>query len=387
MPLLHHITIRNLLSFGEKGISLPLRPLNVLIGPNGAGKSNLIDVISLFRASPKHLATPVQTSGGMSEWRHKPSESPVAQVEAIVDATAQSASLRHHMEFGETGRWFVLVEEFIETEYPKHGDESPFSYYCFRNRHATIDVMGTPRELDPDDIQTDESILSQRKDPDQFPEITFLAETYEKIKIYREWAFGRNITARVPQRADERNDCLDENCSNLGLMLNKLRRDPSAKARVLEWLQRAYEGINDFDVIIEGGSVQVFLQEGRVNIPATRLSDGTLRYLCLLAILCHPNPPPLVCIEEPELGLHPDLVVAVGELLKEASERMQLIVTTHSPAILDVLSRTPEDVIVCEKEDGATVVTRLDATDLSVWMDEYSLGQLWRRGEIGGNRW
>lgn len=85
--------------------------------------------------------------------------------------------------------------------------------------------------------------------------------------------------------------------------MNRLKtKSPVAKRAILKGLQDLYEGITDFDVFIEGGTVQVFFTEGDFSIPATRLSDGTLRYLCLLAILCDPEPPPLICIEEPELG-------------------------------------------------------------------------------------
>jgi predicted ATPase len=171
------------------------------------------------------------------------------------------------------------------------------------------------------------------------------------------------------------------------LVLNRLRRDPAVKARVLTALKALYEGIEDYDVQIEGGTVQVFLQESGVTIPATRLSDGTLRYLSLLAILCHPDPPPLVCIEEPELGLHPDILPTLAALMREASENCQLIVTTHSDVLVDAMTDTPESVLVCEKHDGATQFRRLSADGLKPWLERYRLGELWTRGEIGGTRW
>jgi len=148
-----------------------------------------------------------------------------------------------------------------------------------------------------------------------------------------------------------------------------------------------YDGIDDYDVSVVGGTVQVFLQEGDITIPATRLSDGTLRYLCLLAILCHPNPPPLVCIEEPELGLHPDIMPALAELLKEASTRSQLIVTTHSDELVDAMTDQPESVLVCERDEQGTTLTRLNGKTLKPWLEKYRLGDLWTRGEIGGTRW
>jgi predicted ATPase len=112
-----------------------------------------------------------------------------------------------------------------------------------------------------------------------------------------------------------------------------------------------------------------------------------LRYLCLLAVLCHPNPPPLICIEEPELGLHPDVLPTLATLLKEASTRTQLIVTTHSDVLVDSMSDQPEAVLVAEKSDTGTTLTRLDGKKLKPWLEKYRLGQLWTRGEIGGTRW
>jgi predicted ATPase len=138
---------------------------------------------------------------------------------------------------------------------------------------------------------------------------------------------------------------------------------------------------------VEGGSVQVFFTEGDFSIPATRLSDGTLRYLCLLAILCDPTPPPLICIEEPELGLHPDILPKMADLLVAASERTQLIVTTHSDILVDALTERPETVVVCEKHDGQTEMRRLKKDELAKWLDKYRLGQLWIDGQLGGTRW
>jgi predicted ATPase len=157
---------------------------------------------------------------------------------------------------------------------------------------------------------------------------------------------------------------------------------------VVEHLRDLYDGLDDFDVRIKGGTVEVFLTEGDFTIPASRLSDGTLRYLCLLAILCDPDPPPLVCIEEPELGLHPDMLPKLADLMVAASEKTQLVVTTHSDVLVDAMTDNPESVVVVEKHDGKTEARRLEKNDeLQKWLEKYRLGQLWMRGELGGTRW
>ncbi len=132
---------------------------------------------------------------------------------------------------------------------------------------------------------------------------------------------------------------------------------------------------------------QLFITEKDIPYSSSRLSDGTLRYLVLLAILLDPDPPPLICIEEPELGLHPDLISNITKLLIEASSRTQLIITTHSELLIDGLSKTPESVVVCEKINGETVLTRLEPERLKIWLDKYRLGEVWLRGELGGVRW
>ena len=195
---------------------------------------------------------------------------------------------------------------------------------------------------------------------------------------------GKDILAGLRNLVD---DFLAEDTSNLGLVLNRLRRTPAVKKRLLEAARKLYEGLTDFDVIVEGGTIQVFLEENGITVPTARLSDGTLRYLCLLAILCHDDPPPLVCIEEPELGLHPDIMPTLAALLREASTRCQLIVTTHSDVLVDALTEEPESVVVCEKHEGQTQLRRLNKDDLAQWLARYSLGELWMKGELGGSRW
>jgi predicted ATPase len=166
-----------------------------------------------------------------------------------------------------------------------------------------------------------------------------------------------------------------------------LRRQSKVKAILLDGLRDLYEGLTDFDISIEGGTVQVFFTEGDLTIPATRLSDGSVRYLCLLAILCDPEPPPLIGLEEPELGLHPDLLPKVADMLVAAAQRTQLIVTTHSDILVDALTERPDALVICEKHDGRTKLRRPAPDEVQPWLEKYRLGQLWTRGQLGGARW
>lgn len=391
--LLKSLKLTNFLSFGESAQVLELRPLNVVIGPNGSGKSNLIEAIDLIRSTPStseksNLLAAIRDGGGVRDWLWKGAiKTPHATIDAVFDNPRSPQNLRYVLSFSEVGQRFEILDERVEHEQPDDGHTNPYFYYRFQNGHGVLNIKGQERRLQHEDIDSTASILSQRKDPDQYPELTWLGNSFGKMRLYREWTFGRYTAPRLPQKADLPNDLLEPDASNLGLVLNRLRRDPEVKKKLLDALRALYDGIDDFDVQIEGGTVQVFFQEGKYIVPATRLSDGTLRYLCLLAILCHPNPPPLICIEEPELGLHPDVLPTLANLLKDASERTQLIVTTHSDVLVDALTDQPEAVIVAERGPQGTTLTRLDADKLKPWLEKYRLGQLWTRGEIGGTRW
>jgi predicted ATPase len=106
--------------------------------------------------------------------------------------------------------------------------------------------------------------------------------------------------------------------------------------------------------------------------------------MAILAILLSPSPPPLLCIEEPELGLHPDAVGLLADLLTEAATRTQLVVTTHSDVLISGLTEQANSVLVCEHR-GGTFIERVDPDRLTHWLDKYRLGEIWRIGELGGN--
>lgn len=388
--LISHLSPRNFLSFGPDHDGIDLQALNLFVGPNGSGKSNLIEAISMMRSAPKELRDVTRKGGGVTEWIWKGASKAAAQVEWVVNYPKGSKPLRHSIAFHPVGQAFSLDDESVEDMEPRYSNESDvYFYYRYQHGQPVVNVRGEDqRRLAKDTIEPDRSILAQRRDPEIYPELAWLVQNYEKIRIYREWSFGRNAVFREPQKADMRNDTLEEDFSNLGLFLNRLKtRFPVAKKAILAGLHDLYDGINDFDVSIEGGTVQVFFTEGDFVIPATRLSDGTLRFLCLLAILCDPEPPPLICIEEPELGLHPDVLPKVADLLRTASTRTQLIITTHSDILVDTMTETPEAVVVCSKDEGKTTMQRLNPADLSVWLTKYRLGQLWTKGQIGGTRW
>jgi predicted ATPase len=296
------------------------------------------------------------------------------------------ASLRHVLAFRSEQQIFRIEDERIENEYSYTAQTEPYFYYHYQQGRPVINTREKgQRNLRRETVQPDLSILAQLRDPESYPEITYLAGIYERVRLYREWAFGRNTVFREPQKADLRNDRLEEDFSNLGLFLNRLRRQSKVKAALLSGLRDLYEGLTDFDISIEGGTVQVFFTEGDFTIPATRLSDGSVRYLCLLAILCDPEPPPLIGLEEPELGLHPDLLPNVADLLVAAAQRTQLIVTTHSDILVDALTERPDALVICEKHEGRTTMGTWPRTTCSPGWRSTGLGSCGREGSWEGS--
>ena len=386
--LIRRLKVSGLLSFGPKGIDLPMEPLNVLIGPNGSGKSNLLEVLALLRAAPRSLAAPVKRRGGIWEWLWKGKESPhAATVETIVERQDSEAPLRHTLTFTDNGgRLQVTAEEVANAETPESDAES--YYRLSGGQHALGIRRGDTAEVQVvhSDAKPGESVLSQIRDPGVYPALHALQEQYECIRLYQNWSFGPTAALRRNQSAHGPSDFLKDGAENLAIVLSHFRGE--AKRQLVEALHELFDGIIDVSCPVTGGTVALFLEEsGGRQIPAALLSDGTLRYLSLLAILLHPSPPPLIALEEPELGLHPDVVAEVAKLLMKASRRTQIVVTTHSRMLIDALTDHPSSVVVCEKENGESRFERLDGKRLKVWLDKYSLGELWSSGELGGNRW
>jgi len=387
--MIKEIKISGLLSFGPKGVTLPLKALNVLIGPNGSGKSNLLEMLALLKAAPKNLSAPVNEMGGLREWLWKGEGSaPDGKLIVVFSTGSEKAKdkkdLRHRLIIAEKGGRFEVVSERITSESPSQ--PGGWDIYRFESGSAVLGEGQKRRQLPWANFHPEESVISQIRDPERYPALTFLQENYADIRLFRNWSFGPHAALRREQNTQGRNDFLADGGENLALVFSNIQM--RAKRQIMEALRELYDGITDFHLPVQNGHVQLFLEEeGGRQIPATRLSDGTLRYLCLLAILLHPEPPGLIAIEEPELGLHPDVLPYLGKLLVRASERTQLVVTTHSRMLVDALSDQPEAVVVCEKMDGCSRFTRQSGAQLNEWLEKYTLGTLWSMGEIGGNRW
>jgi predicted ATPase len=191
---------------------------------------------------------------------------------------------------------------------------------------------------------------------------------------------------RKAQPADLPGDSLLPTIVNLGLVLNDLEHQDTWP-QFLEYMRRFLPRFKRLTTKIQSGLVQIYLHEDglKAPIPATRLSDGTIRFLALLAVLLHPKKAPMLCIEEPELGLHPDALAIIAELLVQAKAGTQIVVTTHSDVLVSALTEEADSVLVSEYGGGGTEFRRLEPGKLAKWLEKYRLGEIWRMGKLGEN--
>ncbi len=365
--LFDSLHLRGFLSFGPESEPVKLTGLNVLIGPNGVGKSNFIEAVELLHATPTDFVGAIRIGGMPADWIwHGETACPSAKIDAVL-AEAKHPRLHYGIEFAETDGRFHVMNEVLKSA------DSDFRLFW---------------KLLPSDpgVFLQNSIFSLVKDYESKPEITETGDRFRNIQIHREWTFGRSSPVRKPQSANLPTDVLLSQGANLGLVLNNLALRPEW-SRFNKWMKRFLPGYVQLSTIVFGGGVQIFVhEEGQsAPTPALRLSDGTLRFMGLLAILLNPGAAPLICIEEPELGLHPDAVALLADVLIEASEETQLIVTTQSEALVSALTYHAESVLVCNQGRTGTELQRLDSEQLAYWLEKYSLGDIWRMGEIGGN--
>jgi predicted ATPase len=392
--LINRLELKKVLSFRDSTVELG--QLNVLIGPNAVGKSNLIEVIGLLQAAPAGFVTAILRSGGARQWIWLGDRDPdrVAEVVCELDLTRgrQRGPVKYGLQFSEDANSNVpvILRESIGRVNPDPGSDG-----VYLNRESikadfgpeAVKLLGV--EQPQMFLSPAESVLAQFKNPADPTPITEVGNHFARIRIFREFRTGPQSPARWGIATNAQKGELVDGGDNLALVLNELIFH-DVHERITAYLRRFCERFEDLKISVGEGLARAFLREaGLVEmLSAIRMSDGTLKFLCLLAALFNPSPPPLMCIEEPEIGLHPDTLPLVAEALMEASESMQLIVTTHSDALVDALTDRPESVLVCERDfDNGTQMKRLSKKDLKKWLDQYTLGQLWRKGEIGGGRW
>ena len=372
--------LKDFLSFQD--VEIELGPVNVLIGPNGSGKSNVINAIDFLRHCPDDLSSFVLNDGGAEQWIRWAPE--VKSASMLVTTYANPLSLNYSLSFRAENRAPRVESENLNIVFPDCTE-----FLRTENEFSWGELQAVVRPLvDPTKLRPFQAFLSQYRSPSS-DRVTQLSEDLERIRIYRSFDTTRGNGLRngvyTTGAADPR---LSSSGSNLAYALHELdiQERLSAVNEFLAEFAPHYTGIKPRWV---NGAWTLQLREAGLDrpTPTERISDGTLKFLCLLAILLDPAPPPLICIDEPEAGLHPDAIALVSRAMEDAEERTQLIVTTHSEALVSRFSDRPEAVVVCEKNaENGTTLKRQSRDELKIWLEEFSLGSLWQRGVLGGNR-
>ena len=219
----------------------------------------------------------------------------------------------------------------------------------------------------------------------------FMYDSIETLKIFH--FNDTSETASVKRRgALHDNAYLRSDASNLAAYLYKLsQKHPDIYQQIRETIQLALPFFDDFT--LESAIKTLPTEEHLINLQwrqknsdypfwPSQLSDGSLRFIYLVTALLQPDPPAILIIDEPELGLHPYALSLLASLLDSAAQNMQIIVATQSVSLVDEFSA--DDLIVVEYNKEGTQFKKLSAESLKYWLEDYSLGELWQKNVLGG---
>jgi predicted ATPase len=350
------MTVRGFKSIRELD-DFKLERLNVLIGANGAGKSNFI---SFFRM----LAEMIE---GRLQLYVKSEYGPDA---LLFGGRKRTRQIEAELYFDRNGYRFSLASAadqlvFTAEETYFHGDFTSDVWRSLGTGHTEAKLPAA------------QDRIAQYVSP--------------AVSSWRVFHFHDTSSLAPVRNAQSIRDNLrfKPDASNLAPFLRMLReKHPKSYTSILETVRMVAPFIKDFLHRADPGErIELeWLEEEDPDTPRgpLQLSDGTLRFICLATLFLQPRilQPDAILVDEPELGLHPYALVVLGGLLRQVSERKQVIVSTQSVELINQLEAG--DIIVTERRDGASVFHRLDADRLSEWLEEYSLGDLWKMNVVGG---
>jgi len=368
-------TIKKLTIEGYRSIrkleDFPLHSLNVLIGPNGAGKSNFISFFRLLREMvDQRLQVALQTTEGGAD-------------ACLYLGPKITQQLVGKLYFGRNGYEFTLAP--TQDNRLILVDEVVVFFGDFKNSHTSIGSG-----------QFEAKLKDRREEPGnrgaQHGVASYVFDAVSSWVVYHFHDTSLNAAVRRP-RAINDNVALRQNAENLAPFLYRLKQtSPASYLRVRDAARLAAPFFDDFHLRpIPGRSDEIQLEwlqtDSDYPFRAHQLSDGTLRFICMATALLQPEPPPTMLFDEPELGLHPYALTLLGNLFKQAAEAdgfttNQLIISTQSAPLLNEFS--PEDIVIVERSNGESTFRRLNSTDLSEWLDDYTLGELWQKNLLGG---
>lgn len=348
-----------------------LKKLNVFIGGNGAGKSNFIDFFRLLRAMME-LSLPelknatlqsfIKDGGGISNF--------------LFNGPKVTDQIEVETYFGQNGYRFKLAP--TKDENVLINDEE--RYY----HHTTPDNgwkrMGGGYEKP--------NILKEKDETGVMGNVSVAFYIYEAINSWRIYHFHDTSKNAAMRRSEIVEDCsfLRFDAANIAPFLFRLSNEnPTSYNEIIETIRLVTPFFDDF-ILKPSMDEKVRLswkQKGSDYPMRPHLfSDGTLRFICLATALLQPTPPTTMIIDEPELGLHPYAIEILAELIEAASKKSQVIISTQSVTLIDYFK--PENIVIAIRENGASIFKRLNTTELAHWLEEYSLGDLWRKNVIAG---
>lgn len=387
--MLKSLRLSNFLSFAPDAPSIELRSLNVLIGANGSGKTNFLKALRVLQATTYNFMSYLNQENTFDEWRHRFSGDhtlPIAidaHFEIPVDRL--NVDLNHRIELRNHGKNTAFFETTVKNDgsvgkIQKLFEEST-SGQQYLSQNGTLDLL----ETDDDDRRL--SIIERAARMNGQTSFKYLNRFLRGFRLYDSWVFGPNNIMRASQKHVSSEPLYEPDYSNFLSILHDLNEHPQEQRSFMKFVQEILPDLENVFPKIRSTALDPFFVQNGVTMSMRHLSDGTLRYIFLGALLHHPTLPSIVCIEEPELGLHPDMLRSVIDLIKKASARAQIIITTHSDLVLDMFSDTPESILVFDREEEKTTVSRLSQAELGDSLERYSLGDYWLRGGIGGKRW
>lgn len=377
-----------------KNVSWRPGDLNVIIGPNGSGKSNLLKMLELISAAAQgKLSDYVQRSGGMSAivWDGQAIDIKW-QTEISPSITPSLFTRRYSMDMQSFDSSYKIAEEQLETTDLPTKDQSETAVSNLLARHYQIALyhddnrkpVGVPKVA----ISEEETLLSLATNQLTFKNQLFsVFNDYLKASyIYQDLRTDQNAPIRqaVVTRLEQRVAPDGQNLINVLHTLYTSNRD--FKQDINDAMSAAFGA--DFDELIFPPAADQRIQM-RVRWKTLKreqstadLSDGTLRFLFLMTVLASPNPPPLIAIDEPETGLHPSMLPIIAEFAVEAARRTQVIFTTHSDQFLDAFHTTKPTTTVAKWENGETILKTIEGETLDYWLQQFTLGSLFRSGEL-----
>lgn len=365
--------------------------LNVIIGPNGSGKSNLLTALELLRSAARgKLADTILRMGGMAPllWDGQAQElawvvglDPIAQ-----PASSEVARFTYELRLRQLG----LTSSYRIEKERLASDRLPASEALLERTPTHGSILGAhvgSLEVDDTNFPENEALLSTGSAP-FFPVLGSVRELLSGWSLYHDVRVGTSAPLRQAAVARmERRVAADG--QNLIPVLHTLYTGSREFKRVVDDAMRVafsrdYEELVFPPAADQRVQLRVRWRTLRTEQSAADLSDGTIRFLLLLAILANPDPPELIAFDEPETGLHPSMLPIVAEHAAEAAGRTQVIFTTHSPQLLDAFTATPPTTTVVKWAEGETQLSVIDGEELARWLQEYSLGALFRSGELEG---